>query len=174
MLQNFLERPRDINSGKQFMWHEHPFRPIKNPRLDSDLYSLCGQPVFITIRAYMHLAPFQDPQLCNMAVGTLLEQKEDLKCRIHIYCLMLDHIHFLVSPRQDGNSVLDFTKWYKGKTTHLSWNLGWEGKLWQPRFYDHIVRSDESLGAISDYILQNPIRKGLASSTEEWPWCGIP
>ena len=51
--------------------------------------------------------------------------------------------------------------------------MGWTGKLWQPRYYDHIVRSDEKMNAICEYILQNPIRKGLVESIDGWPWCGI-
>ena len=83
---------------------------------------------------------------------------------------MPDHIRFLISPQVDGISVLTFTYQFKGKTTNLSWDMGWQGRLWQPRFYDHIVRSDENLLAIAEYILANPVRKGLAATPEDWPW----
>jgi putative transposase len=108
-----------------------------------------------------------------MAIDTLQDMQTRLTCQVHAYCLMPDHLHFLISPKEDGISVLKFTDQYKGKTTHLGWALGWKGKLWQPRYYDHIVRSDESLISISEYILQNPIRKQLVSSVDDWPWCGI-
>jgi REP element-mobilizing transposase RayT len=79
----------------------------------------------------------------------------------------------VVSPDEDGASVLTFTDRYKGKTTNLSWRLGWHGKLWQPRFYDHVVRCEESLLAIGQYILDNPVRKGLTAAADDWPWSGI-
>jgi putative transposase len=85
---------------------------------------------------------------------------------------MPDHLHFLISPNQDGLSVLTFTNQFKGKTTNHSWGLGWQGKLWQPRFYDHIVRSNENLQAIAEYISANPVRQEIVSSPEEWPWSG--
>ena len=85
---------------------------------------------------------------------------------------MPDHLHFLPSPRADGISVLTFTNQYKGKATNRSWAVGWQGKLWQPRYYDHIVRQEESLRMIAEYILDNPVRQGLVARAEDWPWSG--
>jgi putative transposase len=85
---------------------------------------------------------------------------------------MPDHLHFLVSPRQDGISVLTFTDQLKGKATNRSWKAGWQGKLWQPRYYDHVIRTDESLVAIARYIVENPVRKGFVARAEDWPWSG--
>jgi len=64
---------------------------------------------------------------------------------------------------------LTFTHQFKGKATNLSCDFGWQGKLWQPRYYDHIVRSDENLLAIAEYTLANPVRKGLAATPEDLP-----
>ncbi len=61
---------------------------------------------------------------------------------------------------------------YKGKATNRSWTVGWHGKLWQPRYFDHIVRADEDLRAIAGYILNNSVRKGLVECAEDWPWSG--
>ena len=32
------------------------------------------------------------------------------------------------------------------------------GKLWQRNYYEHIIRNDQSLWEISDYIVNNPAR----------------
>lgn len=156
------------------MYPTHPYKPASNRRLDADLYARSGQPVFITVRAYLDAAPFRDPDRCKMAVDLLLEEGARSDCRIVAYCLMPDHLHFIASPNRDGVSVLSFTERYKGKTTNQSWKLGWRGKLWQPRFYDHIVRSDERLEQIVEYILRNPERKGLVSPGGAWSWSGAP
>lgn len=40
------------------------------------------------------------------------------------------------------------------KTTHYQFpNVGFQ---WQPRFYDHIIRNEESLNKIREYIISNP------------------
>ncbi len=149
-----------------------PYKPVSNQPLDPKLYEQTGRITFITIDAYQHSTPFVQRGINQMVIDTLHSEQFRLNCRIFIYCLMPDHLHFLVSPIQDGVSVLTFTNQFKGKTTSLSWDLGWQGKLWQPRFYDHIVRADENLRAIAEYIIANPVRKELASTPEEWPWSG--
>jgi putative transposase len=85
---------------------------------------------------------------------------------------MPDHLHFLISPKIDGVSVFKFTDQYKGKTTNRGWAAGWRGKLWQPRYYDHIVRKEEDLYGIAKYILNNAVRRRLVARPEDWPWSG--
>jgi len=100
------------------------------------------------------------------------EEQERQHCAVYTYCLMPDHLHYLVGPVQEGVSVLVFSDQFKGKTTNRSWQHGWRGKLWQPRSYDHIVRVEEDLRQIAEYILNNPVRKGLVDHAEDWPWSG--
>jgi REP element-mobilizing transposase RayT len=107
-----------------------------------------------------------------MIIETLRQEQDRIACCVYTYCLMPDHLHYLISSCREGVSVLAFTDQFKGKTTNLSWKLGWHHKLWQPRYYDHIIRKDEDLFIIAKYILENPVRKGLVSTPAEWPWCG--
>jgi REP element-mobilizing transposase RayT len=102
----------------------------------------------------------------------LREEQERQGCAVFTYCLMPDHLHFLVSPRKDGISVHKFTDQYKAKATNHSWTIGWRGKLWQPRYYDHIIRKEENLYRIAEYIMSNPVRKKLVACSEDWPWSG--
>jgi hypothetical protein len=44
--------------------------------------------------------------------------------------------------------------------------------VWQHRPYDHILRPDESREAVAYYIWMNPVRKGLCTRPEEWPFSG--
>lgn len=152
-------------------WNK-PYHPPKNQRLDPELYTHANGVCFITIAAYLDYSPFVRGDLNQLMLDVLREEQERQNCAIFTYCLMPDHLHYLISPRQDGISVLTFTEQYKGKTTNRSWKSGWTGKLWQPRYYDHIVRSDESLRAIAEYIVNNPVRKGLVENAEDWPWGG--
>ena len=152
-------------------WNK-PYHPPQNQRLDPVLYAATNQVYFITIRAYRSQSPFVRPDLNRLVLDILVEEQRRQNCAVFTYCLMPDHLHFLTSPRQDGISVLTFTDQFKGKATNRSWKAGWTGKLWQARYYDHVVRTDESLVAIARYILDNPVRKGLVDCAEGWPWSG--
>ena len=150
-----------------------PYTPAQNQRLDPELYAIAGQVYFMTIRAYKGALPFRRADLNRLVIDTLRQEQERQLCTVYAYCLMPDHLHFLVSPNADGVSALRFTEEYKGKATNLSWTLGWHGKLWQPRYYDHIVRREESLLAIAKYILDNPVRRMLVKEADAWPWSGV-
>jgi len=126
----------------------------------------------MTIRAYKNRSPFVTDALNNETLNVLRDEQERQNCTIFTYCLMPDHLHFLISPKIEGISVLKFTDQYKGKATNRSWTAGWRGGLWQPRYYDHIVRAEEDLYKIAQYILNNPVRKKLAGCPEDWPWSG--
>ena len=42
--------------------------------------------------------------------------------------------------------------------------LGWPafpGRLWQPNYYEHIIRSDKSLDRHREYIASNPARRWM-------------
>jgi REP element-mobilizing transposase RayT len=44
--------------------------------------------------------------------------------------------------------------------------------FWQPGFFDHILRTDESYGEKWNYVRENPVRAGLVRTAEEWPYQG--
>ena len=152
-------------------WNK-PYHPPRNQRLAPELYTHASRVYFMTIRAYKNQSPFTRDELNQLVLDALRKEQERQNCAVFTYCLMPDHLHFLVSPRRNGISVLTFTDQYKGKTTNRSWSVGWQGKLWQPRYYDHIVRAEENLRAIAEYILENPVRRALVEHVEDWPWGG--
>jgi putative transposase len=148
-----------------------PYTP-RAQRLDRQLYAEANRVTFITVCAVLPYSPFVRPELNQAMLSLLAEEQARQHCTIFTYCLMPNHLHFLVKPDADGLSVLDFTDQYKGKATNASWKVGWRGRLWQRKYYDHIVRTEEALTAIARYIVYNPVRKGLVATAEAWPWSG--
>ena len=85
---------------------------------------------------------------------------------------MPDHVHVLLMPGSEANPIR-FIQSVKGQTTHRYWSLCGSGKLWQRGFYDHILRSDENVTKAAEYILGNPVRKGIVERMEEYPFSGL-
>lgn len=48
--------------------------------------------------------------------------------------------------------------------------LGREGGFWQDESYDHVIRDNEEFLRIIHYVLENPVKAGLVSRWDEWPW----
>ncbi|MBU0501648.1 MAG: hypothetical protein ABIH69_01385 [bacterium] len=68
---------------------------------------------------------------------------------------------------------LNFLVYVKSKATHLAWTYGMDGKIWQGRFHDHVVREKEGLSKVGEYILNNPVRKELSDSWQNYRFCGV-
>src|SRR2546426_10884176 len=58
----------------------------------------------------------------------------------------------------------------KGTSAHsINRKLHSHEAVWQEESFDHVLRSSESLDAKIDYVLQNPVRKGLVRIASEYP-----
>jgi putative transposase len=151
------------------------WRPLpRNARLPSEAYRQQNRPCFITIRARSGSAPFQNAALNDAVIAALLPARERANCDLYAYCLMPDHLHVVAAPRFDGQCVLRFVAAFKSLSTHTAWRCGRRGALWQPRFYDHIIRDEQSFGWVCQYTLDNPVRAGLIAEDDAYRWRGEP
>jgi REP element-mobilizing transposase RayT len=89
---------------------------------------------------------------------------------LHCAVVMPDHVHLLMTPFPDV-TLATILNGIKGSSSHrINALLGRRGKLWQRESFDHIVRSSEKLSEKADYICNNPVRAGLVTSIDDWPW----
>jgi putative transposase len=86
------------------------------------------------------------------------------------YVIMPDHIHLFVR----GGPDFVLGEWIKGLKRAISTPTKTNGRpvVWQPGFFDHILRNDESYSQKWQYVYENPVRAGLVQSAEEWPYLG--
>lgn len=151
--------------------HRPPFRRRRLPGFN---YADSDHAYFVTIRAKPSTAPFTDPRLAEVVIASLEWLRANREVRIYAYCLMPDHLHLLLQLSGNETSLGTIIGACKRFTTRQSWGLGYEGALWQGRFYDHIVRRSEEGERIVVYILANPVRKGLVAEPSEYPYSGMP
>ena len=92
-------------------------------------------------------------------------------CIVPVYCFMPDHQHLIITGTSGDADVWKTMVSYKQKTGFwMSENE--PGVRWQKDFYDHVIRTHEDIAAQVRYILDNPVRKGLVSSWEDYPFKG--
>ena len=83
------------------------------------------------------------------------------------YVIMPDHVHLFVR----GGPDLTLSSWIGGLKRAMSVAVK-SPRLWQPGFFDHILRSDESYAEKWNYVRDNPIRVGLIATADDWPYHG--
>ena len=131
------------------------------------------RPYFITIRARNKEPLFLNEKLNQQIINCLIEEKRRSSFKIFAYCLMPNHLHLLLAPFREEISVSRYIGAFKSRTTRMAWAFGVSGKLWQGRFHDHILRRREDLKTIGQYILDNPVRKGLVSRWQDYKFLGL-
>jgi putative transposase len=83
------------------------------------------------------------------------------------YVIMPDHVRFSVRGRDNFN----LAQWVNGfETRKFSFlRRDEQGRLWQPGFFDHILRNDDSYSEKWEYVRENPVRGGVVQRAEVWP-----
>ena len=89
---------------------------------------------------------------------------------VHAYCLMTNHIHFLVTPHHK-DSISCVTR-EVGSRYGYYFNKSYKrtGTLWEGRHKSSLVQSDRYLLTCMRYIELNPVTARMVSKPEEYRW----
>ena len=90
------------------------------------------------------------------------------------YVVMPDHVHFFVAPSPATAKTLSEAvgRWKEWTAKRIVRLQDATAPLWQPAFFDHVLRSDESRSEKWRYVRENPVRAGLVARCEDWPYAG--
>jgi len=85
------------------------------------------------------------------------------------WCLMSNHVHFVVVPNQERSLAAAFGDAHRRYTRAINLREGWRGHLWQERFHSYPLDESHLLAAVR-YVELNPVRAGLVADAEDWSW----
>jgi len=86
------------------------------------------------------------------------------KFEITAWVFLPDHLHAIIHP--DGNTLSEIIRRFKQKFSGLyrsRYSLA-KGRVWQYRFWDHVIRDQDDYNRHLDYIHYNPVKHGLAKN----------
>jgi REP element-mobilizing transposase RayT len=86
-----------------------------------------------------------------------------------VSCFMPDHVHLPLIARSEQSDFCRCIKQAKQKTG-FAYRQRFGRSLWQPGYHERILRDDEETLTVVRYILENPIRAGLAKALGEYPF----
>ena len=87
--------------------------------------------------------------------------------------VMNDHVHALVQPLE-GYELEDILRSWKGFTARRLQRHGRAGRIWQPEYWDRLIRDeDEFLGAMR-YVAGNPFARWQGIESYPWMWITPP
>ncbi len=85
------------------------------------------------------------------------------------YCLMPNHVHLAVVPSNEEGLRRAIGEAHRRYTRRINFRENWRGHLWQGRFSSYPMDEPYMILA-ARYIELNPVRAGLVSRPEEYPW----
>jgi putative transposase len=142
----------------------------KNIRLAAKSYRGRGW-FFITLCCDAGRQVFADGQKARWLISCLRREAEASPFGIHAFCVMPDHVHLLVEGQEPASDLPRFLKAWKQRTGFL-YQREFNERLWQKKFYDHVLRPHDSADAVAWYLWMNPVREGICPQPREYPYCG--
>ena len=117
-----------------------------------------------------------DDEADYLAMERVIERThKQLPSRIISYCLMPNHWHLVLWPREDGElsefmrllTVTHTQRW------HAHHHSAGTGPLYQGRFKSFPIQQDGHFLSVCRYVERNALRANLVKSARRWPWCSI-
>ncbi len=116
----------------------------------------------------------EEPEIAELIVDALHHRDEQVY-RLDAYAIMPNHVHLLYTPLQTEAGeyiaiadIMQSLKRYTAQQANILLNRS--GQFWQHESYDHASRDTGETERIIRYILNNPVKAGLANSWHDWPW----
>jgi putative transposase len=126
----------------------------------------------VRVATWDRVPSFADAGTVRLVSNRLLQHASMQEFNVISYCFMYDHVHALVIGCSESSDLRAYMKAWKQETAYLFARMT-RRRLWQPGYFDRVLRDDESTRSVARYIMENPLRAGLATRVGEYPhaWC---
>ncbi len=118
---------------------------------------------------------FHKPEDYSAFERIMIEAMHRYPIRLLAYCLMPNHWHMVLWPREEGE-MTEFLRWLT--LTHSQrlhahrHTTGW-GHVYQGRFKSFPIEQDEPLLMVLRYVERNALRANLVERAQDLQWCSL-
>jgi REP element-mobilizing transposase RayT len=142
----------------------------KNIRLPASRYR--GRGLYFVTLCFAGRSRFgANPRVASWLLAQLRRHASECQFDVHAYCIMPDHFHLLVAGTTDHSNLVKFVESFK-QTTAIGFARRTRRRLWQRKYYDHVLRGKDSADRVAWYVWMNPVRKGLCREPKEYRFVG--
>jgi putative transposase len=107
-------------------------------------------------------------------LSLLREHAAHRHCGVHVYCLMTNHVHLLVTPSDAEGCALLMRDLGRSYAAYFNRRYGRMGNLWEHPFRSCLVESREYILNCHRYIERNPVRAGMVDAPRAYCWSSYP
>ena len=142
-----------------------------------------GGTYFFTVVSYLRRSILIHPLMRDALRRSIRVVRSKYPFEILACVLLPDHLHCIWRlPDNDADYSIRWAQIKRMTSTKVmdklhipalatkSMRTRKELTIWQPRFWEHWVRSDTELTKMIAYIHFNPVKHGLVNRVEDWPY----
>lgn len=131
--------------------------------------------------------PFRNKETAKLAMDYIMNLDGKLY-HLEALCVMSNHLHMLldlsiqVPADWDGLNELEnyvplsavVGRIKGGISYHYHKEIGEQGPIWAPGYYDRCIRSSQHFHQEQNYIVNNPVKAGIVSKWSAYPYTYLP
>ncbi len=102
-------------------------------------------------------------------VAAALRHFDGSRYRLIAWVVMPNHVHVLFEVGSIPMAKV-VQGWKRHTAREANQLLGQNGAFWQPDYWDTYMRDDEHQQRTIRYIRNNPVKAGLVTEYQDWPW----
>jgi putative transposase len=126
---------------------------------------------FVTCCTYRRRPHLASDRVHEAFVKFTTRAQDDFGVAVGRYVILPDHLHLFVAL-PDSVKLGDWVGTLKRVLERSVECSGSNVPIWQRGFFDHVLRSNESYAEKWNYVRENPVRAGLVSQANDWPYSG--
>jgi len=135
-------------------------------------------PRFLLSQSYYHIIArgnnrniiFKEKEDFVFYLGLIAKYKKEHLFNLYHYCLMPNHIHFLIQTNKATDLPIFMKRLNLSYYHYFRKKYGWTGYFWQNRFKSKPVGKDEYFIQCGKYIELNPTRANIVKDPQEYPY----
>jgi len=132
--------------------------------------TLPGYPHHVIQRGNNRQAIFATPADYRLLLDLLEENAKKFGVAVHAYVLMSNHFHLLATPQTAEGLPKMMQAVGRSYVRYFNDTQKRSGTLWEGRYKSTLIQTDRYLLACMVYIDLNPVRAGLVSQPQDYPW----
>ncbi|MFN3168502.1 MAG: transposase [Phycisphaeraceae bacterium] len=134
-----------------------------------------GMVFHVLNRGNARMQIFDKPADYDAFEKAMAQTAEHVEMRVLSYCLMPNHWHLLLRPRETGDlgrymqrlTVTHVRRWHE----HRHSTGG--GHVYQGTYKSFPVQTDEHFLTVARYVERNACRANLVDKAQDWRWCSL-
>jgi REP element-mobilizing transposase RayT len=113
---------------------------------------------------------FMKDQRIATIIQDVLMDSDNKSYRLFAWVVMPNHVHMLAT-RFEEFTLAGIMQSFKSITAHRANKaLNRQGRFWMEEYFDRYIRNAEHFQKTIRYIEANPVKAGLCSRPEDWPF----